>query len=174
MADSAAPHPVPLKRVRPDEVKALSLSPIDDKTLAQAGAIMKEVREGGEPALISIGERFGDLKSGALEASVTGSLRCLTMRCDQSLLLTPFLRTARPFCCCNRHKSYPPLSSRAGDEYLIGKAEMERVFNSLPEVRDRSLALAPEATWELSSIVTPRCALPVTHTGGIPRLILAG
>jgi hypothetical protein len=79
MADSAAPHPVPLKRVRPDEVKALSLSPIDDKTLAQAGAIMKEVREGGEPALVSIGERFGDLKPGALAALFTW-IRALLLR----------------------------------------------------------------------------------------------
>lgn len=56
---------VTLRRVKPEEVKALTLSPIDDVTLGQAGAIMKDVRSGGEAKLIEIGVRFGDLKPGA-------------------------------------------------------------------------------------------------------------
>lgn len=61
-ADSAR---VTLRRVKAEDVKALTLSPIDDVTLAQAGTIMKDVRSGGEEKLIEIGVRFGDLKPGA-------------------------------------------------------------------------------------------------------------
>lgn len=74
---------VSLKRVKPSEVKALSLSPIDDATLAQAGAIMKQVRSGGEAALVEVATKFGDLKP--------------------------------------------------GQDYLIDREEMEKVFNSLAE-----------------------------------------
>lgn len=56
--------PITLKRVLPGDVKALTLSPIDDVTLAQAGSIMKEVREGGEAKLREIAEKFGDVKAG--------------------------------------------------------------------------------------------------------------
>jgi histidinol dehydrogenase len=72
---------VVLKRVRPAEVKALSLSPIDDATLAQADVIMKDVQAGGEEALVRIATKFGDLKP--------------------------------------------------GQDYLIGREEMEKVYNSL-------------------------------------------
>ena len=56
--------PVKLRRVAPGDVKALNLSPVDDATLAQAGAIMKEVRSGGEAKLIEIAQKYGDIKPG--------------------------------------------------------------------------------------------------------------
>jgi hypothetical protein len=64
MASATPSAPIVLKRVLPSEVKALALSPIDDKTLGQAAALMKEVREGGESALVGIAERFGDIQPG--------------------------------------------------------------------------------------------------------------
>lgn len=85
----AEASPVTLRRVKPEEVKALTLSPIDDVTLEQAGAIMKDVRSGGEAKLIEIGVRFGDLKP--------------------------------------------------GDDYLISRAEMEKVYNALPEAEQALL-----------------------------------
>lgn len=59
-----AAAPVALRRVAPGDVKALNLSPVDDVTLAQAGAIMKDVRAGGEAKLIEIAQKYGDIKAG--------------------------------------------------------------------------------------------------------------
>ncbi len=64
-AAARADGPVPLRRVAPGEVKALALSPIDDATMAQAGAILRDVRVGGEAKLVELGLKFGDLKAGA-------------------------------------------------------------------------------------------------------------
>ena len=61
---ASSPAVISLRRVRVDDVKALSLSPIDDKTIGEAKALMSEVRAGGESALIAVAHRFGDLKSG--------------------------------------------------------------------------------------------------------------
>jgi hypothetical protein len=55
---------VNLRRVAPQEVKALSLDPIDDKTRAQAAAIVKDVKEGGEAKFLEIATKFGDIKEG--------------------------------------------------------------------------------------------------------------
>ncbi len=57
---------VTLRRVAPQEVKALSLDPIDDKTRAQAAAIVKDVKEGGEAKLLEIATKFGDIKEGKI------------------------------------------------------------------------------------------------------------
>lgn len=65
MAAPPPPAAVRLRRVLPSEVKALALSPIDDVTLAQAGALMRDVRTGGDAALRAIAERFGDIQPGA-------------------------------------------------------------------------------------------------------------
>jgi len=58
---------VSLRRVRAEDVKALNLSPVDEKTLAQSAAILREVREGGESALLAIAHKFGDMKPGLLD-----------------------------------------------------------------------------------------------------------
>lgn len=55
---------VSLRRVLPQEVKALALDPIDEKTRGQAADILKQVIEGGEAKLIDIAVKFGDLKEG--------------------------------------------------------------------------------------------------------------
>ena len=60
-----AAAPVLLRRVPADGVKALSLSPIDDATMAQAGAILTDVRTGGEAKLLEIAHKFGDMQPGA-------------------------------------------------------------------------------------------------------------
>ena len=62
-------EPVRLRRVAPGDVKALNLSPVDDVTLAQAGAIMKDVRAGGQERLIEIAQKYGDIKPGELTQS---------------------------------------------------------------------------------------------------------
>jgi len=54
-----------LRRLRPDEIPALRREPVDAATLAQAAAIMDDVRRGGETALRAHAERFGDLAPGA-------------------------------------------------------------------------------------------------------------
>lgn len=64
MSASAPPPLGSLRRIAPDAVKALSLSPVDETTMGQASAIMREVREGGEAKLVEIGTKFGDLKPG--------------------------------------------------------------------------------------------------------------
>jgi histidinol dehydrogenase len=53
-----------LKRVAPDSVHALKLDPIDDATRAAAADIIARVKSGGEPELLSIAVRFGDIKAG--------------------------------------------------------------------------------------------------------------
>lgn len=55
---------VSLRRVLPQEVKALALDPIDEKTRGQAADILKQVIEGSEAKLIDIAVKFGDLKEG--------------------------------------------------------------------------------------------------------------
>lgn len=51
------------RRVAACDVTKQSLDPIDDTTRAQAAAIVREVREGGDAALLSIAHKFGDLKA---------------------------------------------------------------------------------------------------------------
>ena len=53
-----------LRRISPREAKGNSLGPIDDKTRAQAAAIVAEVREGGEQGLLRVATKFGDLAEG--------------------------------------------------------------------------------------------------------------
>jgi hypothetical protein len=56
---------VKLRRVAPSEVKSLALDPVDDTTRAQAGAIVDDVKKGGEAKLLEIATKFGDVKPGA-------------------------------------------------------------------------------------------------------------
>ena len=56
---------ITLRRVLPSDVSKQNLDPVDEATRAQALSIVDEVRAGGEPALLSIAARFGDLPPGA-------------------------------------------------------------------------------------------------------------
>jgi len=53
-----------LRTLTPAEVPSLRRNPIDRKTLLAAGEIVDQVESGGEAALRSIAERFGDRKAG--------------------------------------------------------------------------------------------------------------
>jgi hypothetical protein len=66
MGDDA--YRVALRRVAPEDVKKLELSPIDDATLAGASAILRHVRTGGEAALLETARKYGDIKEGAFAA----------------------------------------------------------------------------------------------------------
>jgi hypothetical protein len=57
---------VSLRRILPNEVKALALDPIDEKTRGQAADILKQVVDGGEAKLLEIAVKFGDIKQGKL------------------------------------------------------------------------------------------------------------
>ncbi|MCA9671984.1 MAG: histidinol dehydrogenase [Myxococcales bacterium] len=83
---------ITLRRLSPDEVRALSRRPVDDETLAQAGAILADVRRDGAAAVRRHAERLGDIEAGAdllldraaLEAAlerVGASQRALLERC---------------------------------------------------------------------------------------------
>ncbi len=54
-----------LKRKTPDELPDLRRDPVDAETLAAAGAIVADVRRGGERGLRRHAERLGDLEPGA-------------------------------------------------------------------------------------------------------------
>jgi phosphoribosyl-ATP pyrophosphohydrolase/phosphoribosyl-AMP cyclohydrolase/histidinol dehydrogenase len=56
--------PFTFRRVIPSDVTKQSLDPVDAETRAQAGAIVSEVRDGGDAALTSIAIKFGDIKVG--------------------------------------------------------------------------------------------------------------
>jgi histidinol dehydrogenase len=58
-------YAVRLRRVAPADVKKLELSPLDDATMAAAAQIVRDVREGGEAALLALAQKFGDIKPGA-------------------------------------------------------------------------------------------------------------
>jgi phosphoribosyl-ATP pyrophosphohydrolase/phosphoribosyl-AMP cyclohydrolase/histidinol dehydrogenase len=53
-----------LRRIGPDEVNRLQREPVDPTTLAATTDIVEQVRTGGETALRSLAERFGDRRSG--------------------------------------------------------------------------------------------------------------
>jgi phosphoribosyl-ATP pyrophosphohydrolase/phosphoribosyl-AMP cyclohydrolase/histidinol dehydrogenase len=53
-----------LKRITPADVRELDRQPFDANTLAEAEAIVNDVRTRGEPALREHAERFGDLAAG--------------------------------------------------------------------------------------------------------------
>ena len=57
-------YAVKLRRVAPGDVQKLTLSPLDDATMATAGDIVRTVRDGGEAALLATARRFGDLADG--------------------------------------------------------------------------------------------------------------
>lgn len=52
-----------LRRLKPEEVSVDRAEPVDEETLAKAGAILADVRKKGEAGLIEYAVRFGDLKS---------------------------------------------------------------------------------------------------------------
>jgi phosphoribosyl-ATP pyrophosphohydrolase/phosphoribosyl-AMP cyclohydrolase/histidinol dehydrogenase len=52
-----------LRRIGPDEVSRLEREPVDATTLATAADIVEQVRTGGESALRSLAERFGDRRA---------------------------------------------------------------------------------------------------------------
>lgn len=57
--------PFRFRRIQADDATALGRMTLDDATLAQAGAIVRDVRECGEPALRAHAERLGDVAPGA-------------------------------------------------------------------------------------------------------------
>ncbi len=56
-------NPVRLRRLAPDDVQPLGAVTLDDTTLAQAGAIVADVRTRGDTALREHAERLGDVPS---------------------------------------------------------------------------------------------------------------
>lgn len=56
---------MPLRRLTPDALPDARRDAVDPETLAQAAALVAEVRDGGEAALRAIAERFGDVAAGA-------------------------------------------------------------------------------------------------------------
>jgi hypothetical protein len=97
----SAAAPVALKRVAPGEVKALSLDPVDDKTREQAGAIVSDVKLGGEAKLLEIAVKFGDIKPGAEWQLGTAGWR-LQMDGGRCLLAVhPAWQVRRPACCAH-------------------------------------------------------------------------
>ena len=60
------PHEAtPLTRLRPEEVPAIRRDPVDPKARLAAEPIVEAIRTGGEPALRSYAEKFGELTEGA-------------------------------------------------------------------------------------------------------------
>ena len=53
-----------LRRIAPDEVVIRRGMAVDERTLADAGRIVRDVRERGEAAVRDVGEQFGDLAAG--------------------------------------------------------------------------------------------------------------
>lgn len=54
-----------LRRLTPEEVRALRLDPVDDETIAAAAAIVRDVRRDGEGRLRQYAEKFGEIPPGA-------------------------------------------------------------------------------------------------------------
>ena len=66
MSESAADPLEPLlRRVDPTDVRKQLHDPVDPETIADAAAIVAQVRRGGRDALIELAQRFGDLEPGA-------------------------------------------------------------------------------------------------------------
>jgi phosphoribosyl-ATP pyrophosphohydrolase/phosphoribosyl-AMP cyclohydrolase/histidinol dehydrogenase len=65
-APSMAPHaPQRLRAVAPKEVALQALDPVDEATLAQSGAILKDVESKGEAGFLAHAVRLGDLADAA-------------------------------------------------------------------------------------------------------------
>lgn len=54
-----------LRRLTPHDLPAARRDPVDADTLRRTQALVEQVRDGGEPALRALAERFGDLAAGA-------------------------------------------------------------------------------------------------------------
>lgn len=52
-----------LRIVSPSDVTAMRFDPVDPKAREQAAAILQQVKDGGEPALIEQAVKFGDIQS---------------------------------------------------------------------------------------------------------------
>jgi len=59
-----AQTPTLLRVLDPGNVARIRRNPVDRQTLLDAGAIVDEVREGGEQSLRNLAERFGDRQPG--------------------------------------------------------------------------------------------------------------
>ena len=69
----AQKYHVEMRVVAPQDVKALNLSAVDEVTSKQAGSIMSDVRTGGEPKLLEIALKFGDIQPGSCAPASTAA-----------------------------------------------------------------------------------------------------
>lgn len=62
--------PVRLRRLTPGSLEILRREPFDDATLEIAAGVVRDVRDGGWPAVLALAARFGDVAPGAEERSI--------------------------------------------------------------------------------------------------------